>query len=130
MMEPQFTTARYAAVISTFAFFISVGSLYVAKISYDLSAAKEQREIKEKMPAVDVQINPAGVASASVTISIINRADINIAPQDITILPSFEAGEFYFSSARQSFDKLKSSLSLIPMGTIAPKGVGTTKAIL
>ena len=34
----------------------------------------------------------------------------------------------YFSSAQQGIDKLKSSLSLLPMGTVAPKGVGTMKA--
>jgi hypothetical protein len=68
-----------------------------------------------------VQIRPAGAAFASVTIAIINRADINISPQ---------AGELYFSSTQQSIEKLKSSVSLLSMGTIAPKGVGTMKASL
>ena len=44
------------------------------------------------MPAIDVQISPAGVAFASATISIINRAEINIMPQDITVLPSLQVG--------------------------------------
>jgi SAM-dependent methyltransferase len=44
------------------------------------------------MPVIDVQISPAGVAFASVTISIINRAEINIVPQDITVLPSLQVG--------------------------------------
>jgi hypothetical protein len=79
----QFTTAQYAAVISTIAFVVSCGSLYISKRSYDLSAAKEERELRDKMPAIDVQIRPDGVAAASATISIINRADINIAPLDI-----------------------------------------------
>jgi hypothetical protein len=130
VMAPQFTTARYAAVISTVALFVSFGSLYLAKLSYDLSAAKDEREIRDRMPAIDVQIRPAGVATASVTISIINRAEINILPQDVTAEPSLQAGEFYFSSAQQGIDKLKSSLSLLPMGTVVPKGVGTMKASL
>jgi len=120
VMAPQFTTARYAAVISTVALFVSFGSLYLAKLSYDLSAAKDEREIRDRMPAIDVQIRPAGVATASVTISIINRAEINILPQDVTAEPSLQAGEFYFSSAQQGIDKLKSSLSLLPMGTVVP----------
>jgi hypothetical protein len=130
MNKPQLTTAQYAAVISTVAFFVSCGSLYLAKLSYDLSAAKDQRELRDKMPAVDVQIRPAGIATASVAISIINRAEINIAQQDITVEPSLEGGEFYFSNAQQSVEKLKSSLSLLPMGTIPPKGVGTISATL
>ncbi len=51
----QFTTAHYAAIVSTVAFFVSCGSFYVSKISYDLSAAKDQRERRDKMPAIDVQ---------------------------------------------------------------------------
>jgi hypothetical protein len=126
----RFTTAHYAAVISTIAFFVSLGGLYFAKQSYDLSVVKDQREIRDRMPAIDVQIRPTGVASASVTISIINRADVNISPQDITAEPSVEAGEFYFSNNQQSVDKLKSSLSLLAMGTIAPKSSATMKATL
>jgi hypothetical protein len=124
----QFTTAQYAAIVSTVAFFVSCGSLYVSKRSYDLSAAKDEREIMDKMPAIDVQVRPAGGSSASVTISIINRADINIAPLDITVEHSFEIGDLYLSSAQQSIDLLKSALSLSPIGTIAPKGIGTLKA--
>src|SRR5260370_36487426 len=82
------------------------------------------------MPAIDVQINPTGAASASIAISIINRAGINIAPQDITVLPSFDAGDFYVSNAGQSPDDLKTTLSLISMGTIAPNGVGKMKTTL
>jgi hypothetical protein len=53
-----------------------------------------------------------------------------VAPQDITVLPSLEAGEFYFASARQRVDALKSSLSLVPMGIVPSKGTGTLKATL
>jgi len=128
MTVRQITTAQYAAIVSTIAFFVSCGSLYVSKLSYDLGAAKDQRELRDKMPAIDLQVRPAGVSSASITISIINRADINVAPLDITVEHSFEIGDLYLSSAQQSLDLLKSSLSLSPMGTIAPKGVGKLNA--
>ena len=121
-MAPQ--SRPLGTPLSTAALFVSFGSLYLAKLSYDLSAAKDQREIRDGMPAIDVQIRPAGVATASVTISIFNRAEINILPQDVTAEPFLQAGEFYFSSAQQGIDKLKSSLSLLPMGTVAPE-VGT-----
>jgi hypothetical protein len=68
------------------------------------------------------------VSSAAVTIVITNRSDINIAPLDITVEHSFEAGELYLSSAQQSGDLLKSSLSLARIGSIAPKAVGKLKA--
>jgi archaellum component FlaF (FlaF/FlaG flagellin family) len=125
---PEMTTARYAAIISTIGFFISLGSMYVAKLSYDVNARKEIREISEKRQAVDIQVTPDGASSASMTISIINRGDVNVVPQDITVLPSLEAGEFYLSSNRQSVDQLKSWLSLGSMGTIAPKASGSLKA--
>jgi hypothetical protein len=112
------------------ALILSCGSLYVAKLSYDLSAAKDQREIRDKMPAIDVQVRPAGVSNLDVTISIINRAEINIAPQDIMVAPSPVAGELYFANAQQSIDLLGSSLGLLPMEIIAPKGVNTIKATL
>jgi hypothetical protein len=128
--RPQITTARYAAILSTIALFVSCGSLYVSKRSYDLGVTKDEREIRDKMPAVDVQIRSTGASSASVVISIINRADVIITPQDISVEHSFDAGDLYLSSAQQSIDKLKSSLSLQAMGTIAPKGIGTMKATL
>jgi hypothetical protein len=78
----QITIAQYAAIVSTVAIFISCGSLYVSKLSYDLSSAKDQRELRDKMPAIDLQVTPAGVSSATVTIMITNRADINVAPLD------------------------------------------------
>jgi hypothetical protein len=122
------TAPRYAALVSTIAFFVSCGSLYVSKLSYDLGAAKQQREIEDEMPAIDVQMRPDGVATASATISIINRSNINIAPLDITAEHSFEIGDLYLSSPQQSLDLLKTSLNLSPIGTIAPKGVGKLKA--
>jgi hypothetical protein len=125
MKLPQFTT-----VLSVLAICLSGASLFVSKLSYDLSAAKDERELRDKMPAVDVQIWPAGASSASMVISIINRADVNIRPLDISVEHSFEAGELYLSNAQQSLDKLKSSLNLEAMGTIAPKGTGTLKATL
>jgi hypothetical protein len=123
---PKFTTAHYAAIVSTVAFLVSGASFLVSKKSYDLSLTKDERELRDKQPAVDLRIAPnRNASSADVTISIINRSDVNIAPQDIIVFPSLDAGEFYFSNSRQSVDKLKSSLSLLPMGSIAPKGTGT-----
>jgi hypothetical protein len=126
----SFQKPSYATAVSTLALLISLGSFYTARQSFDLSFAKEQREIRDKMPAIDLQLRADGASSADVTVSIINRSDANIAPQDIIVFPSVEAGEFYFSSARQSLDKLSSSLSLLPMGAIAPKAAGTMKARL
>jgi hypothetical protein len=100
------------------------------KRSYDLSATKDQREIRDKMPTVDDQIHPDGTSSASLVISIINRADINIAPLDIKVERSFDSGDLYLSSAQQSLNKLQSSISLQAMGTIAPKGIDTTEATM
>lgn len=74
---PQITT-----VLSVLAFCVSSASLAISKLSYDLSIAKDEREIREKQPAIDVQLVPAGAASANVTISIINRRDTNVAPFD------------------------------------------------
>jgi hypothetical protein len=127
---PKFTTAHYTAIVSTLAFIGSgVLGVYFAKQTYNLNVAKEERELREKIPAIDLQIRPnQNPSSADVVISIINRSDINIAPQDITVLHSFEFGEFYFSSAKQSLDEPKSWLSLLPMGSIAPKATGTMRA--
>jgi hypothetical protein len=124
----QFIAKHYGAIISLVGAAIGGVSLYVSTLSYDLNSAKDQRELRDKMPAIDVQLNPAGMSSAAVTIAITNRADINIAPLDITVEHSFEAGELYLSSAKQKVDLLKSSLSLAPIGSIAPKGVGKLKA--
>lgn len=59
-----FTTARYAAVVSTIALFLACGSFYVSKLSYDLSFTKDQREIRDKMPAIDIQVRPTSVNAA------------------------------------------------------------------
>jgi len=125
-----FTINQYSATISTIALLASAGSLYVAKQSYDLSAAKELRELSEKMPAVDLQIRPLGASSASLVISINNRADVNISPLELTVEHSFEAGDLYLSGPQQSVEKLRSSMSLQSMGTISPKGTSTMKATL
>jgi hypothetical protein len=119
-----------ATIISVVAITISGASLIYSKRSYDLSAARDEREMMDKLPALDVQIRPDGATSAALTISIANRGDINIVPLDITAEHSFEAGELYLSSAQQSANRLKTSLSLTSMGTIAPKGVGNLKARL
>jgi hypothetical protein len=124
------TLAHYAAVVSTVAIILSGGSLIYTKRSYDLSVAKDQRELKDKQPAIDVQIRPAGISNLSVTISITNRADVDISPLDIVAENSVEAGSLYFSNDRQSIDRLSSSLSLASMGPIVPKGRSTTKATL
>jgi hypothetical protein len=124
------TLAHYAAVMSTVAIILSGGSLIYTKRSYELSVAKDQRELKDKQPAIDVQIRPAGISNLSVTISITNRADIDISPLDIVAENSVEVGSLYFANDRQSIDKLSSSLSLTSMGQIVPKGRSTTKATL
>jgi hypothetical protein len=126
----RITTQHWTAVIATLGLLATGASVYIAKRSYDLNAVKENREIGDKEPTVDVDIVPAGASSATVTISVLNRTESNIVPLDITVLPSLEAGEFYFSSSEQSIDRLRSSLSLRRMGTIAPKAAGTMKARL
>jgi hypothetical protein len=55
---------------------------------------------------------------------------VNIAPQSITVLASLKAGETFFSSKGQKVDDLKSSLSLLQMGTIKPKDTVSIKAEL
>jgi hypothetical protein len=124
------TLAHYAAVVSTVAIILSGGSLIYTKRSYDFSVVKDQRELKDKQPAIDVQIRPAGISNLSVIISITNRADIDISPLDIVAENSIEAGTLYFSNDRQSVDKLSTTLSLASMGQIAPKGRNTVKATL
>jgi len=126
----KLTREWWTAIVATLGLLAACGSLYVAKRAYDLNAIKDNREISDKQPAVDIDIVPTGASSAWVTISVLNRTESNIVPLDITVLPSLEAGEFYFSNPQQSFDKLRSSLSLRPMGTIAPKAAGTIKARL
>jgi hypothetical protein len=39
----KFTTAHYAAIVSTAAFFISAASFYVSKVSNDFNVAKWSR---------------------------------------------------------------------------------------
>ena len=122
------TTAHYGAFVSTVAFFVACGGLYISNRSYEFGAAKERRELAEKVPAVDIQLRPSGMSSAAITILVFNRGDINITPLDITVAHSFEIGDLYLSSAQQSIDQLKSALNLSPIGTIAPRAVGTLKA--
>jgi hypothetical protein len=122
---PQFGITHYAAVISIL---VGLGGLYIAKLSYDLSSAKEERELQEKMPAIDVQMRSTGATSAALIISIANRSNVKIVPLDITVQHSFEAGELYLSSAQQSVNLLKTSMSLSRIGPIAPSALGTLKA--
>jgi hypothetical protein len=119
-----------ATILSMVAIGVSASSLMYAKRSYDLSATKDQRELSDKLPAVDVQIRPDGASSAALTISVSNRGDINIIPLDITAEHSIEAGELYLSSKHQSAETLKTSMSLASMGTIAPKTIGVVKGRL
>lgn len=130
MRWPAFTTAHYSAIVATLALLFSgVASVYVAWQNYELSALKDRREVADKEPSVDLQIRPNQFASsADMTVAIINRSDINVAPIDITVLHSFDFGEFYLSGGRQSVDDLKSWLSLSSMGSIAPKATATMKA--
>jgi len=125
-----FSAATYASIVSTLAFIVSCGGFYVAKRAYDLSAIRDAREISAQAPAIDVQIRQSGTAVAAVTISITNRSDVNIAPQSITVLASLKAGVTFFSSKGQKVDDLKSSLSLLQMGTIKPKDTVSIKAEL
>jgi hypothetical protein len=92
--------------VSTVAFVVSLGSLYVAKLSYDFSVAKEMREIQEKQPAVDLQINPRNASAATFALSIINRSETNIVPLSMRVEHSLEAGKLYLSSSQQSLEKL------------------------
>jgi hypothetical protein len=124
------SAASYASIVSTLAFAISCGGLYVAKNAYDLSVVRDAREISSQSPAIDIQIRQSGIAVAEVTVSITNRSGINIAPQWIAVLPSIQAGVTFFSGNRQKSDDLKSSLSLLSMGTIKPKETVSTKAQL
>jgi hypothetical protein len=116
--------------VSVLAFLISCGGLYVAKKAYDLSAVRDAREISAQAPAIDVQVRQSGTAVAAVIISITNRSNMNIAPQWIAVLPSLQAGVTFFSSKGQKIDDLKSSLSLLSMGTIKPKETVSTNAVL
>jgi hypothetical protein len=77
-----------------------VVGVYFAKQTYNVNAAKEDRVLREKLPAIDVQVRPAGVSTAAITISVLNRADVNITPLDITVEHSFEIGDLYLSSAK------------------------------
>ncbi|PIS99523.1 hypothetical protein TSA1_01175 [Bradyrhizobium nitroreducens] len=127
--KSKFSTAHYAAVVSTIALIVSGGSLLFTKRAYDLAAAKDERELLEKEPVVDVQVAPNGKArSADLIIYIFNRGDINLVPQDITALHLLEHGDLYLSAARQSVEKLSTSLSLKSMGVIFPKSAATMKA--
>lgn len=112
------------------AIILSGGSAYYTKRSYDLNAIRDQREVMEKRPAVDVQLRPAGLSDLSVKVSIINRSNTNIIPLDIEAEHSFDAGTLYFSNDEQSIDQLRSILSLASMGTIAPSGTRTATATL
>lgn len=125
----KFSTAHYAAVVSTVALVASGASAFFTMRNYELTEAKDQRELLEKSPQVDVQLTPNGIAkSANLTIYIFNRGDTNIVPQDITALHLLEEGELYLSSSQQSVDMLNVFLSLKSMGVIPPKGAGTMKA--
>lgn len=86
--------------MSTFAILLSGGSLIYTKLSYDLSAAKEERELRDKEPAIDIQIRPLGASAASLVISIINRANINIAPLSLEVENLLEAGTLYLFTSR------------------------------
>lgn len=130
MFWKKVTLAGYAAVVSTVAILISAGSLIYTKRSYDLSAAKELREIREKQPAIDLQISPHGASAAAFALSILNRSETNIVPVSMRVEHSFEAGDLYLSTSQQSLDKLSSTLDLHPLGTIAPKGSAKLNGIL
>jgi hypothetical protein len=132
MKLPNFTTAHYTAIVSTLAFLASgIVGVYFTKLGHDLNLRKEEREQREREPTVDIDVRPnRRASSAEITISILNRGEIVIVPLDITVLPSFEWGEFYFSGPGQSLDGLKSTLSLGSMGTLLPKAAGKVQGIV
>ncbi|MBP0116383.1 hypothetical protein [Bradyrhizobium vignae] len=130
MLWNKVTLAGYAAVVSTVAILISAGSLIYTKRSYDLSAAKELREIQEKQPAIDLQISPRGASAATFALSIINRSETNIVPLSMRVEHSFEAGDLYLSNHKQGLDNLSSTLDLQSLGIIAPKGSAKLSGIL
>ena len=55
-----------ATIISVIAITISGASLIYSKRSYDLSAARDEREMMDKLPAFDVQIRPDGATSEEI----------------------------------------------------------------
>ena len=55
-----------ATIISVIAITISGASLIYSKRSYDLSAARDEREMMDKLPALDVQIRPDGATSEEI----------------------------------------------------------------
>ncbi|MET4515226.1 hypothetical protein ABIB81_004552 [Bradyrhizobium sp. I1.7.5] len=126
----KFALDHYAGLLSAIAIVVSGGSLYVAKLSYDFSVAKELREVQEKQPVFDLQITPRGASAAAFALSILNRSESNIRPLSMRVENSIEAGELYLSSRQQCLDKLSSTLDLQPMGTIAPKGTAKLDGIL
>ncbi|WP_131868743.1 MULTISPECIES: hypothetical protein [unclassified Bradyrhizobium] len=130
MFWNKITLAGYATVVSTVAILISAGSLIYTKRSYDLSVAKELREVQEKQPAIDLQISPRGPSAAAFALSIINRSETNIVPLSMRVEHSFEAGDLYLSSGQQSLDKLSSTLDLQSLGVIGPKASAKLNGIL
>lgn len=126
----KFAIDHYAGLLSAIAIVVSGGSLYVAKLSYDFSVAKELREAQEKQPVFDLQINLRGASAATFALSILNRSETNIVPLSMRVENSVEAGELYLSSRQQSLDKLSSTLDLQSMGSIAPKSTAKLIGVL
>jgi len=126
----QFARDHYAGLLSAIAIVVSGGTLYVAKLSYDFSVAKELREVQEKQPVFDLQITPRGASAAAFALSILNRSETNILPRSMRVEPSIEAGELYLSNPQQGLDKLSSTLDLQSMGSIAPKSTAKLNGVL
>lgn len=126
----KFALDHYAGVLSAIAIVVSGGSLYVAKLSYDFSVAKELREVQDKQPVFDLQISPRGASAATFALSILNRSETNIVPLSMRVENSIEAGDLYLSTRQQSPDKLSSTLDLQSMGSIAPKSTAKLSGVL
>ena len=128
----NFTVAHYTSLIATLAFLSGgVAGLYYTKLAYDLNVTKDDRERNAKEPNVDIDIRPGRSASAAdFTLTILNRSEIQIAPQDITVLRDFDWGDFYLAGPGQSIDALKSTLSLRSMSTIPPNSTVTFKGVV
>jgi hypothetical protein len=126
----NFTVAHYTSLIATLAFFSGgVAGLYYTKLSYDLNVSKDDRERNSNEPIVDIDIRPGRSASAAdFTLTIVNRSEMQIAPQDITVLRDFDLGDFYLAGPGQGIELLKSTLSLRLMRIIPPNSTVALKS--
>jgi hypothetical protein len=134
-METTAKIASAALAVSIVAVAISSGSMFYTKQSYDLNAARDKREQAAKLPAIDVHIVPrAAPEEILVELQITNRADINIAPQAVTI-SAVNGVAFTIpgpiiigqTGIGQPPPRTLSAFSLLEMGSLAPGKSATLK---